>query len=151
MTINTPQELGRTTYRCDHLAREICLNCIVASALHDRDLRADAARIALVDLRHLARLRAVDGQDFASHWFSIVDRDRMTRDLRTNEPQRRLAAIVANRSVSDFHHVLRAFSRTDGPPKRIGRRVAEIMERTRSRLEDIGREGAEPDLVPILN
>jgi hypothetical protein len=150
MTIHTPQELGRTTYRCNHPSNDLCLNCIVRSA-DDGELRADVARVALFDLRDLARLRAADGRDFAVHWFAVVERDRMAVDIRSEDPERRVAAKQAKNSVSDFRETQRAFRRTDGPPKRMGRRLMEIMQRAHARLEAIGREGGDPDLVPVLN
>jgi len=131
---------------CEHPPSAFCINCLIYELLARRDSRYDVAGIALVDLRRLARLRALakGGTSWQDCWHDILDPDRLDADLSSNDSARRAAAEAAQQSFGDF------LAYRDGVNKRVTpahrKYLREIEQRVRRRHAEIERDGIEPDI-----
>jgi len=146
--IDTRQQLERNSEptTCGHPAEMFCINCLIHELILRRDSRYDVAVIAMLDLRRLAKLRAIaeGGTHWRDSWHDILDPDRLAADLASKDAKRRAAASAAQQSFGDF------LVYRDGVNKRVTpalrQYLHEIERRARRRNAEVERDGIEPDI-----
>lgn len=147
-TPNTHQQLARTSESntCAHPSEMFCINCLVHELMLRRDSRYDIAVVAMLDLRRLAKLRAVacGGESWRDAWEDILDPDRLGEDLASGDAVRRVAAEVAQQSFGDFL-VYRSWVNRRVTPQ-VWQDLRAIERRARSRNTQIERDGVESDM-----
>ena len=147
-TPNTHQQLARTSdsNTCPHPSEMFCINCLVHELILRRDSRYDVAVVAMLDLRRLARLRAIakGGESWRDAWHDILDPDRLGEDLASSDAARRAAAETAQQSFGDFLQY-RAWV-NHNVTSQVRKELRAIERRARTRNKQMERDGVESDV-----
>lgn len=140
MTTNTPQQLGRTDGAHDHDSKLFCIDCLVRDAERN-DALGDAALLAMIELKLLAQVRISDDRISCEEaWRTILDREWMNEDLRSDYDEHVTAAMRAQETLDDYFN-LRVLMRYSSPkPLILAHAERSIQKRVQAKLDKIEQE-----------
>ena len=154
MNENTPQELGRTgnaldDHGCDDTT--FCLDCFRADLQHD-DFRGDLAFLAVLRMKALVAIRVEqDGVSLEDAWGDILSGARCVADTKSPDAARATAAKLLSEVLGDYLVHRLVLTHSEPRPIEVHHKQMEIVRRTYARIDEIGLEGSQPDLLEPIN